>query len=71
MIEELKFEVKNELLLVTLKPPRFYFYVSFVDDDRKILSEIFPFSYLLLVFFQSPAICIQIGAIAKTNLNIK
>ncbi len=71
MVEELKFEVKNELLIVTLKSPRFSFYVSFVDDDHKILSEIFPFSCLLLAFFKSPAICIQIGAIAKTNLNSK
>jgi hypothetical protein len=38
-VEELKFEVKDELLIVTIRPPRFCFYISFVNNDHKTLSE--------------------------------
>ncbi len=36
---ESKFEIKGELLIVTITPPRFCFYISFVNNDHKTLSE--------------------------------
>ena len=36
---ELKFEIKDELLTVTIKASRFCFYISFINNDHKTLSE--------------------------------
>lgn len=35
---ELKFEEKDELLIIRVESPRFCFYISFVDNDHKTLS---------------------------------
>jgi len=40
VVEEVKFEIKDELLIVTVKPPRFCFYISFVNNDHKTLCQI-------------------------------
>jgi hypothetical protein len=37
--QEVKFEIKEELLILTVKPPRFCFYISFVNNDNKTVSE--------------------------------
>jgi hypothetical protein len=39
LISESKFEEKGELLIITVKSPRFCFYISFVDNDHKTLSD--------------------------------
>jgi hypothetical protein len=36
---ELKFEEKEDLLIVTKNPPRFCFYISFVNNNEKTLGE--------------------------------
>jgi hypothetical protein len=39
LITESTFEEKGELLIITVKPPRFCFYISFVNNDSNTLSE--------------------------------